>query len=130
MAGRPRNFDENEIIRKASEIFWRKGYESSSAEELLEAMNMGKGSFYLHFKGGKQELYKRSLDLFSKESLERFHQGGREKSYSGFRPCDPGFILVAFSAENRNPFYPETAPACCWSMIFSENRYPLFGIML
>jgi TetR/AcrR family transcriptional repressor of nem operon len=75
MAGRPRNFDENEIIRKASEIFWRKGYESSSAEELLEAMNMGKGSFYLHFKGGKQELYKRSLDLFSKDALERFHLG-------------------------------------------------------
>jgi TetR/AcrR family transcriptional regulator, transcriptional repressor for nem operon len=75
MAGRPRNFDENEIIRKASEIFWKKGYESSSAEELLEAMNMGKGSFYLHFKGGKQELYKRSLDLFSKEALERFHLG-------------------------------------------------------
>src|SRR4051812_29025009 len=62
--------------------------------------------------------------------LERFHQGGREKRYSGLRPCVPGFILVAFCAENRNPVVSEIAPACCWSMIFSENRHPLFGIML
>jgi len=24
----------------------------------------------------------------------------------------------------------DPAPGYCWSMIFSENRYPLFGIML
>ena len=28
-------------------------------------------------------------------------------------------------SSNRHP-----APAYCWSMIFSENRFPLFGIML
>src|SRR5712691_7457573 len=28
-------------------------------------------------------------------------------------------------SSNRHP-----VPAYCWSMIFSENRYPLFGIML
>jgi hypothetical protein len=28
-------------------------------------------------------------------------------------------------SSNRHP-----ALAYCWSMIFSENRYPLFGIML
>ncbi len=34
---------------------------------------MGKGSFYLHFKGGKKELYQRSLHLFSTEAMERFY---------------------------------------------------------
>jgi TetR/AcrR family transcriptional regulator, transcriptional repressor for nem operon len=74
MAGRPKIFDERDVIRKASEIFWKKGYEASSAEELLEAMNIGKGSFYLHFKGGKKELYQRSLELFSTEAMERFNK--------------------------------------------------------
>ncbi len=74
MAGRPKIFDEKDVIRKASEIFWKKGYEASSAEEILEAMNMGKGSFYLHFKGGKKELYQRSLELFSTEAMERFYK--------------------------------------------------------
>ncbi len=72
MAGRPKIFDKKDVIRKASEVFWKKGYEASSAEVLLSAMQMGKGSFYLHFKGGKKELYQRSLDLFSKEAMERF----------------------------------------------------------
>ena len=74
MAGRPKIFDEKDVIRKASEIFWKKGYEASSAEEILKAMNMGKGSFYLHFKGGKKELYQRSLELFSTEAMERFYK--------------------------------------------------------
>lgn len=74
MAGRPKIFDEKEVIRKAAEVFWRKGYEASSTEELLRAMGIGKGSFYLHFKDGKKELYQRSLDLFSKDAMTRFNQ--------------------------------------------------------
>ena len=54
MAGRPKIFDEQEVISKASQIFWEKGYEAASAEELLKAMGIGKGSFYLFFKGGKK----------------------------------------------------------------------------
>lgn len=71
MAGRPRLFDEQEIIKKAAEVFWTKGYEASSAEELLQAMDIGKGSFYLLFKGGKRELYQKSLELLSSESLNK-----------------------------------------------------------
>lgn len=74
MAGRPKIFDENEAIRKATEIFWKKGYEAASTEELLSAMGIGKGSFYLHFKNGKKELYQRSLDQFSDDAMKRFNQ--------------------------------------------------------
>src|SRR5690606_4205010 len=74
MAGRPKIFDEKEAIRKATDVFWKNGYEASSTEELLSAMGIGKGSFYLHFKGGKKELYQRSLDLFSDDAMKRFNQ--------------------------------------------------------
>lgn len=74
MAGRPKIFDEKEAIRKTTEIFWAKGYEASSTEELLSAMGIGKGSFYLHFKDGKKELFQRSLDLFSDDAMRRFNQ--------------------------------------------------------
>jgi hypothetical protein len=37
-------------------------------------------------------------------------------------------------SNDREPddFFPNRHPALayCWSMIFSENRFPLFGIML
>lgn len=70
MAGRPKIFDEQEAVEKATEVFRDKGYDTASAEELLCAMGIGKGSFYLAFKGGKQELYVRSITNFS----DHFHQ--------------------------------------------------------
>ena len=73
MAGRPKIFDEREVVEKAVDVFWTKGYETASADELLEAMGIGKGSFYLAFKGGKKELYEKSLrqyaDRFDKQLL-------------------------------------------------------------
>ena len=74
MAGRPKIFDETEAIRKATEVFWKKGYEASSTDDLLTAMGIGKGSFYLQFKEGKKELFQRSLDLFSSDAMKRFNE--------------------------------------------------------
>ncbi|MDW7691536.1 TetR/AcrR family transcriptional regulator [Flammeovirgaceae bacterium SG7u.111] len=71
MAGRPRQFDEEDVIQKATDVFWEKGYEATSAEDLLKAMNMGKGSFYLHFKGGKEELFRRSMEFRAKQSMNK-----------------------------------------------------------
>jgi len=45
------------------EVFWRKGYEGSSCEDLLSAMGLNSGSMYAAF-GGKQALYDRAFDLF------------------------------------------------------------------
>lgn len=67
MAGRPKIFDEQKAILKATEVFRDKGYDTASADELLNAMGIGKGSFYLAFKGGKQELYLRSIRQFAEE---------------------------------------------------------------
>ncbi|ASK30248.1 TetR family transcriptional regulator [Chryseobacterium sp. T16E-39] len=72
MAGRPKIFDEHQAIEKATEVFRAKGYDASSADELLNAMGIGKGSFYHAFKGGKQELYIRSIEQFSAGFLKRF----------------------------------------------------------
>jgi TetR/AcrR family transcriptional regulator, transcriptional repressor for nem operon len=72
MAGRPKIFDEKEVVEKAVNVFWTKGYEAASADELLEAMGIGKGSFYLAFKGGKKELYEKSLTQYSERFNKQF----------------------------------------------------------
>lgn len=74
MAGRPKIFDEQEVIAKAAQVFWEKGYEAASAEELLKAMGIGKGSFYLFFKGGKKELYEKALHQFAANLLSRLRK--------------------------------------------------------
>ncbi|MEY8759678.1 TetR/AcrR family transcriptional regulator [Chryseobacterium tongliaoense] len=74
MAGRPKIFDEHQAIEKATQVFRDKGYDNASADELLNAMGIGKGSFYLAFKGGKQELYIRSLEQFSQSFYKSFSE--------------------------------------------------------
>lgn len=90
MAGRPRQFDEIEIIERAAEVFWLKGYEAASAEELLMAMEIGKGSFYLLFKGGKRELFEKTLEHFSQESLNRLKKNIAEA------PDKKAYLKVVF----------------------------------
>ncbi len=61
MAGRPKIYNEETALDQAVSVFWEKGYANASADDLLKAMGIGKGSFYLAFKGGKQELFEKSM---------------------------------------------------------------------
>jgi len=72
MAGRNRLFEENEIVTKALAVFWKNGYHMSSAHELITAMGISTGSFYLSFKGGKKELYQRTLVQFASKCNNDF----------------------------------------------------------
>ncbi|MBO9634839.1 MAG: TetR/AcrR family transcriptional regulator [Chitinophagaceae bacterium] len=74
MAGRPKTFDPEEILDKAVPVFWAKGYEAASTDELLEAMGIGKGSFYLAFKGGKKELFEKALLRYRQQQMISFEQ--------------------------------------------------------
>jgi TetR/AcrR family transcriptional repressor of nem operon len=104
MAGRPKIFDENQAIEKAIEVFRNKGYDTASAEELLNAMGIGKGSFYLAFKGGKQELYVKSIEQFSENGIEFIKQLFLSQAYSPEnekeRGCFLGNSLVQLSEKD------------------------------
>jgi TetR/AcrR family transcriptional repressor of nem operon len=69
MAGRPQIFNEQEVIEKATNIFWAKGYEATSTDDLMMAMGIGKSSFYNTFKG-KRELFELVIDRFVNHSVE------------------------------------------------------------
>lgn len=75
MAGRPKIYDDQIVLDRAIEVFWKKGYEAASAEDLLQAMGIGKGSFYLAYKNGKQELFEKSLQRFFNKYINEFLQG-------------------------------------------------------
>lgn len=75
MAGRPKHYQDEELIDRAIEVFWQKGYNAASAQDLLKAMDIGQGSFYRSFPGGKKELYQKSLNRFLEKRIKEFHQG-------------------------------------------------------
>jgi AcrR family transcriptional regulator len=62
--GRPREFDAEEALDCALEVFWRKGYEGASLSELTEAMGINRPSLYAAF-GNKEELFRKALDRYA-----------------------------------------------------------------
>jgi TetR/AcrR family transcriptional regulator, transcriptional repressor for nem operon len=73
MAGRPRIFDEDEVLSKAMNLFWANGYEATSTEDLLQGMELNKGSLYHTFKN-KKELFSKSLDYFARHSIKALEE--------------------------------------------------------
>lgn len=55
-----KNFDLDEATAKATKVFWAKGYEATSITDLVNAMEVNKGSLYNAF-GSKKDLFIRSL---------------------------------------------------------------------
>lgn len=61
--GRPREFDECEIVTKALRAFWKRGYDATSIEDLVEETGLGRASLYGAF-GDKQQLFRRAVDHY------------------------------------------------------------------
>ncbi len=66
--GRPREFDMDDALTAALMVFWRKGYEGASMNDLTEAMGITKPSLYAAF-GNKESLFRKALDLYEREKL-------------------------------------------------------------
>jgi AcrR family transcriptional regulator len=62
--GRPREFDVDEALDRALEVFWRKGYEGTTLPDLTSAMGINRPSLYAAF-GSKEELFRRALDRYA-----------------------------------------------------------------
>jgi TetR/AcrR family transcriptional repressor of nem operon len=61
--GRKRAFDPEAALERAMEVFWLKGFQSTSVSDLLAAMEINRFSMYQTF-GGKDELFVAALELY------------------------------------------------------------------
>src|SRR5690554_2315339 len=61
MRGRPVIYDNQELLIKAQQVFWEKGYTATSLNDLLKITGAGSGSFYNTFKGGKKEVFSKAI---------------------------------------------------------------------
>lgn len=60
---RPREFNTQEALGQALEVFWAKGYEAASVCDLMAAMGLSKSSLYDSF-GSKHELFLKVIDCY------------------------------------------------------------------
>lgn len=68
---RPREFDPDTALEQAMQVFWAKGYEATSLDDLCEATGLSRSSLYAAF-GDKHDLLLQSLDLYSDRAAARF----------------------------------------------------------
>jgi len=57
---RPREFDLNEALQAAMLLFWERGYEATSIDDLLQQMGINRASLYGTL-GQKRELFLKAL---------------------------------------------------------------------
>ncbi|WP_378081118.1 TetR/AcrR family transcriptional regulator [Aeromonas bestiarum] len=66
MAGRPREFDREEALRKAKEVFWQRGYEGISLSDLVASLGIASARIYAAF-GSKENLFREAIALYLAE---------------------------------------------------------------
>jgi AcrR family transcriptional regulator len=62
-SGRTRQFDLDEALDRALEVFWARGYEGATLPALTQAMGINRPSLYAAF-GNKEQLFRRALDRY------------------------------------------------------------------
>lgn len=67
---RPREFEVQTVLDRAMQVFWAKGYESTSLDDLCKATGLGRSSLYAAF-GDKHELYLTTLRRYEDQAVER-----------------------------------------------------------
>ncbi|MBC08502.1 TetR/AcrR family transcriptional regulator [Thalassospira sp.] len=119
---RPRAFDEESVLDNAMNIFWSKGFEATSIQDLVDETGLNRASMYASF-GDKKALFLRVLDHYSQKiSAQRFAdlrniEDGRAAIEKTFRDtaktgCAEGRhkgCLMVNSGMELAPHDPETA---------------------
>lgn len=67
---RPREFDPDTVLEQALQVFWAKGYEMTSLDDLCEATRLNRSSLYATF-GDKHALFLKTIDRYGDGAVVR-----------------------------------------------------------
>ena len=76
-SGRTRQFDLDEALDRALEVFWARGYEGATLPELTRAMGINRPSLYAAF-GNKEQLFRKALDRYQAVPMSFLTEALRE----------------------------------------------------
>jgi AcrR family transcriptional regulator len=65
---RPKEFDQDQALRKAVRLFCQQGFAATSTDELMRVMDVGRQSMYDTF-GDKRELFLKALEMYVTDSV-------------------------------------------------------------
>ena len=71
---RPKEFQRDDVLDKAMQVFWSKGFECTSMQDLVDAMGINRGSLYDTF-GDKHSLHVAALERFYETEVPNMFAG-------------------------------------------------------
>ncbi|MFT3796107.1 TetR/AcrR family transcriptional regulator [Flavobacterium sp.] len=78
--GRNLEFNKEETVKKAMNVFWEKGYNGTSMQDLVDAMQINRSSLYNTI-GDKQQLFHECVSSYADQVMEETKQkAANEKS--------------------------------------------------
>jgi len=75
---RTEDFNRDQVLDKAKNAFWLKGYNGTSMQDLVDATGLNRSSIYNSF-GSKMELYQESLKQYQSESGTIFEKAKKQE---------------------------------------------------
>ncbi len=80
--GRPRAFSEPDALDAAMRVFWEKGYEGASLDDLTEAMGINRSSLYATF-GDKEALFQKAVERYREGPMGFLHEALQQPTARG-----------------------------------------------
>ncbi len=133
---RQKEFDRDEVLHRAMEVFWARGYEGTSIQDLVQHMGINRQSIYDTF-GDKHSLFLQALDRYreiqSRKVFEVLERPGSMKK--NLRRLFEETVARALSAEGRRGCFignsmselagrcKETATRTCNSVASAEKMF-------
>ena len=129
--GRPRSFDESDALKKATQVFWSKGYDGVTIDDLVAGMGVGRPSLYAVF-GDKRAIFLRVLRAYAERkgasaAKALLSPQSLRDSIAGFlryavesateKGSARGCLLVCVARLRVQAGWPEAADVCGFSAV-------------
>ncbi|MFD9003073.1 TetR/AcrR family transcriptional regulator [Streptomyces sp. NPDC059582] len=97
---RRREFDIDQALDRAMDVFWRRGYAATSLPDLTSALGIGSGSLYAAF-GSKEKLYGLALERYTSRNASELV--AQLESADEVRPALRAVLMAMAEADLCDP---------------------------
>lgn len=118
--GRPRNFNKDEALKMALDLFRRKGFDNTSLDDLTTTLNVKKPSLYAAF-GNKEQLFLEVLHAYTSGPTAYFHAIFEE-------PSTKSLVRMLLLKSVEVLFYSESPAGCLVVMSTASEALQKAGI--
>ncbi len=94
------NYDRNDLINKARDLFWKYGWAGTSMKDLEAELKLKPGSFYAAF-GSKEALFALAIERYSADGAERLSRLSEELGPMGALQRFPVLLMEHTDAPSR-----------------------------